>query len=264
MSHQSRANQTTMSNTGQVSPAVLAVAINAAATVIIVPPPAPASQLPPLAQFVGSVVARSKVGPNAVSVAVAYLERIRRKLPKSARGLPCSGHRLFLAALILSAKYINDKTYKNRSWVSFTEGLFPVSEINLMERQFLSIIDFDLHCHEEDHAQVMCAIRAFDSKIQGMMFTKPQQQQQQHPVRSDSATSFEPHSPPEFVSEPCPTLSQGYLPSPVAPSPLPLSMMTQSSASSSAGVPRFHPYQLAVHNKRLVSPSVSPSAPPQF
>ncbi|KAJ3400738.1 hypothetical protein CcCBS67573_g02416 [Chytriomyces confervae] len=247
-----------MSNTGQVSPAVLAVAINAAATVISVPPPPPASQLPPLAQFVGSVVARSKVGPNAVSVAVAYLERIRRTLPKSARGLPCSGHRLFLAALILSAKYINDKTYKNRSWVSFTEGLFPVSEINLMERQFLSIIDFDLHCHEEDHAQVMCAIRAFDSKIQGMMFSK------QQPVRSDSATSFEPHSPPEFVSKPCPVLSQGYLPSPVAPSPLPLSMMTQSSASS-AGVPRFHPYQLAaVHNKRLVSPSVSPSAPAQF
>ncbi|KAJ3250602.1 hypothetical protein HDU77_006489 [Chytriomyces hyalinus] len=247
MTNQLRHTQptTTTLHSGQVSPAVLAVAVNAAATVITVPPPPLSSQLPPLAQFVGSVVARSKVGPNAVSVAVAYLERIRRKLPKSARGLPCSCHRLFLAALILSAKYINDKTYKNRSWVSFSEGLFPASEINLMERQFLSIIDFDLHCHEADHAQVLHAINTQDSKIKGMLFNSLQ------PPRSDSATSFEPHSPPDFSTNSCPGLSQGFLPSPVTPSPLPLSMMAHAS--------RFQPYALSAPGKKLVTPSVSPS-----
>ncbi|KAI8611359.1 hypothetical protein BC830DRAFT_1039929, partial [Chytriomyces sp. MP71] len=108
------------------------------------------SQLPSLSHFVGSVVSRSRVGANAVKVAVAYLDRMKAKLPKSARGLPCSCHRLFLASLILAAKYINDKTYKNRSWVSFTDGLFPSSEINLMERQFLNIIDFNVSFSETD------------------------------------------------------------------------------------------------------------------
>ncbi|KAI8844102.1 hypothetical protein BJ741DRAFT_590041 [Chytriomyces cf. hyalinus JEL632] len=169
-------------------------------------------------------------------------------IPLSCAGLPCSCHRLFLAALILSAKYINDKTYKNRSWVSFSEGLFPASEINLMERQFLSIIDFDLHCHEVDHNQVLNAINTQDSKIKGMLFNSLQ-----HPQRSDSATSFEPHSPPDFSTKPCPGLSQGFLPSPVTPSPLPLSMMAHAS--------RFQPYALSAQGKKLVTPSVSPSVP---
>ncbi|KAI8610083.1 hypothetical protein BC830DRAFT_1147406, partial [Chytriomyces sp. MP71] len=194
---------------------------------------------------------RSRVGANAVRVAVAYLDRMKARLPKSARGLPCSCHRLFLASLILAAKYINDKTYKNRSWVSFTDGLFPSSEINLMERQFLNIVDFNVSFSDADFASVSAAVNACDLRIKGILA------QSVFAPSTVVPSAFEPSTPPResTLAKPCPALSHSYLPSPATPSPIPLSMLT-SSVGPAAGSHRFAPYQVP---KKMVSPSVTPS-----
>ena len=52
------------------------------------------------------------------------------------------GRRMFLAALILASKFQQDRTYSNKAW-SKISGL-PVSEINLNEITFLSLIDYRL------------------------------------------------------------------------------------------------------------------------
>ncbi|KAJ3093532.1 hypothetical protein HK100_006561 [Physocladia obscura] len=127
------------------SAAHVALVVQAAANVIKCPPTSTSTTtIPPLAQFVALVASRARSTPETLLITTALLDRARRRLPSSARGLPCTAHRLFLAALVVAAKSANDKTYKNKSFVSFADGLFPLSEINLMERQLLGILDYDV------------------------------------------------------------------------------------------------------------------------
>ncbi|CAO3565850.1 unnamed protein product [Mortierella alpina] len=90
-------------------------------------------------------------------------------------GMPCTCHRVFLASLIVAAKYLNDQSPKNKHW-SAHSTVFSVGEVNLMEKQLLSLLDFDLRITEADLA----------SSLQD--FLHQQQQQQQLPSPSVSAS----------------------------------------------------------------------------
>lgn len=90
-----------------------------------------------------------------------YLERLRKKLPPVAKGLKCTTHRIFLACLIITAKYVNDSSPKNRHWANYTrvestpyqdfsEFRFSRTEVNLMEKQLLGLLDYDLNFGMEE------------------------------------------------------------------------------------------------------------------
>jgi hypothetical protein len=64
-------------------------------------------------------------------------------------GMHCTCHRVFLATLIVAAKYLNDQSPKNKHW-SAHSSVFSVGEVNLMEKQLLSLLDFDLRITEAD------------------------------------------------------------------------------------------------------------------
>ncbi|CAO3572629.1 unnamed protein product [Mortierella alpina] len=66
-------------------------------------------------------------------------------------GMHCTCHRVFLATLIVAAKYLNDQSPKNKHW-SAHSSVFSVGEVNLMEKQLLSLLDFDLRITESDLA----------------------------------------------------------------------------------------------------------------
>lgn len=57
------------------------------------------------------------------------------------------GRRMFLAALISSSKYLQDRNYSNRAW-SKISGL-PAVEININERMFLMLMDYQLFISAE-------------------------------------------------------------------------------------------------------------------
>ncbi|THV00575.1 hypothetical protein K435DRAFT_657034, partial [Dendrothele bispora CBS 962.96] len=105
-----------------------------------------------LKDFIIQLVKACHVHVSTLLTTLIYLERLHLKLPVIAKG-GSTRHRVFLATLIVSAKYLNDSTPKNAHWQKYAL-VFPLKEINLMESQLLSMLDFDLRFDEEEACRV--------------------------------------------------------------------------------------------------------------
>ncbi|KAG5916285.1 hypothetical protein E4U42_007727 [Claviceps africana] len=113
--------------------------------------------LPSLEEFITQLVVSSNVQVPTLMSTLVYLTRLKSKLQPMARGLPCTTHRIFLASLILSAKYLNDSSPKNKHWANYTHITtqmytfgFNRTEVNLMEKQLLFLLEWDLRINEQD------------------------------------------------------------------------------------------------------------------
>lgn len=110
-----------------------------------------------LRTFVQEVLRRSKTSYSTLQVALYYLILIQSCIPKrdftmeqledsqSCRAMQC-GRRMFLAALILASKYLQDRNFSARAW-SKISGL-KTFEINTNEMAFLSAVNWKLHIPE--------------------------------------------------------------------------------------------------------------------
>ena len=111
----------------------------------------------PLRTYIEETLRRSRTSYSTLQVALYYLILIKPFVPKSdftmeqsnedpaCRALMC-GRRMFLAALILASKYLQDRNYSAKAW-SKMSGL-RVDEINTNERTFLAKICWKLHIAE--------------------------------------------------------------------------------------------------------------------
>jgi PHO85 cyclin-1 len=92
-----------------------------------------------LEEFIRYVVKRSNVQTGTLLASLVYTARLQRKLVAVAKGLACTCHRIFLATLIVTSKYLNDTSPKNKHWARYAV-IFSVPEINLMEKQLLFLL----------------------------------------------------------------------------------------------------------------------------
>lgn len=63
--------------------------------------------LPPLENFIKSLVRKSKCHIPTLLCTLVYLDRLKFRLPPRSTGSPSTRHRVFLATLIVAAKYLN-------------------------------------------------------------------------------------------------------------------------------------------------------------
>lgn len=82
----------------------------------------------------------------SLKFAQQFLQKIRSVGSPYCAGLESNQFRLFVTSLLLADKYSEDHPYTNKSWSSLS-GL-SLSEINLMERSFLDIMQHGLYMPE--------------------------------------------------------------------------------------------------------------------
>ena len=112
----------------------------------------------PLRTFIQETLRRSRTSYSTLQVALYYLIKIKphvpnpdlakeqsREKPGVCRAMQC-GRRMFLAALILASKYLQDRNYSARAW-SKISGLNTL-EINQNELMFLEAVGWRLHISE--------------------------------------------------------------------------------------------------------------------
>ncbi|KAJ1972756.1 hypothetical protein H4R34_005300 [Dimargaris verticillata] len=105
------------------------------------PPSASASPdqtLPPLADFMQTVYERLHPSHLTVVASLIYVERFRQRMPQTARGTAATPYCIFLAALMVADKFLNDnKTFRTKAVADATDGLFTVHQVNRMEATFM-------------------------------------------------------------------------------------------------------------------------------
>ncbi|KAH9484482.1 PHO85 cyclin-1 [Psilocybe cubensis] len=97
--------------------------------------------------FVSKVLTRAEVTMPTLLATLAYIDRARPHLHIGMEEWALE--RVFLGALIVASKYLNDSTLKNVHWAMCT-SVFGKRDVGRIEREFLDVLNFELKITEDD------------------------------------------------------------------------------------------------------------------
>lgn len=151
------------------------------------PPTYRTRQLPSLMTFISKLVRYTNVYTGTLMSTIIYMNRLKSRLPPDAQGMACTRHRIFLACLIIASKYFNDSSPKNVHWSKYTDGLFDTTDVNLMERQLLMLLDWDLRIDNVELVKtwkrfldpIKSRLRKAEEYRKSLLLAQKQQPQQQ-------------------------------------------------------------------------------------
>lgn len=101
-----------------------------------------------LTVFIKKLIKYSNVQTPTLMASLIYLNKLRNILPANAVGMETTRHRIFLGALILSAKSLNDSSPMNKHWTKYTDGLLTIEEVNMAERELIGLLKWDINVKE--------------------------------------------------------------------------------------------------------------------
>ncbi|KAI3641342.1 hypothetical protein MIR68_000472 [Amoeboaphelidium protococcarum] len=132
----------------------------------------PLKRVPLLKEYIKDLLLKSGITSKLIGVIYIYLCKVKAALPLTAKGLPCTPHRLFTAALVLAWKFTSDHGIKNLHW-SRVSGIFCVSEINLIERQFLSLLQYRLSVSDGEYYDYLSQLDRYNDALRGSFKSLP-------------------------------------------------------------------------------------------
>jgi hypothetical protein len=134
---------------------------------------------------------------------------------------------------MIASKVICDDTYSNKSWTIVAQGLFTLREINQMEREMCSYLDWELNVDSETMSRFERAVKKDFSQQQDSYPTYPVEMVSKRAVRAAVSTTATPIPEPNSTTSPIPMFSQQRNASPSKPAPPSRSNSTWSSPNSS-------------------------------
>ena len=114
------------------------------------------SSWPSMETFAAHLVSGMSISRATLVVASIYMDRLRTALSVNARGTASTPYRILLASLIVSHKCHHDVRIKNKAWLKCTRGNgyvgfgFTLREVNSMERELLSSLDYNTLIGKQD------------------------------------------------------------------------------------------------------------------
>lgn len=106
-------------------------------------PPGSPSRIPSLHTFIERLVKYSHVPTSTLMSTLVYLARLREILPPNSVGMETTRHRIFLGALILAAKNLNDSSPLNKHWCKYTDGLLALKDVNALEMEMIEYMGWE-------------------------------------------------------------------------------------------------------------------------
>ncbi|KAI8637667.1 hypothetical protein BD408DRAFT_424105 [Parasitella parasitica] len=100
--------------------------------------------LPTLHIFVRHIFYQCKLTPTILVIALIYLGRLKSGLPHKSKGEFDTPYKMFIAAVILASKFVEDMDLKAHSIYKLVAPLYNARDINEMERSFLGVVKYNL------------------------------------------------------------------------------------------------------------------------
>jgi len=132
----------------------------------IVKPATNTSPLPELVYFINKLCVRSHINCHVAIIALIYLHRCKRVLPKGAVGNPDTAHRIFLASVLTASKFLHDTTaaaaprLTNQKLCDLCDGMYTLRDIGDLERAFLKVIKYRCWVSHDDIQRFLSKHRA--------------------------------------------------------------------------------------------------------
>lgn len=144
----------------------------------------------PLTKFIHKLIEYSNVQAPTLMASLVYLNRLRNILPGNAVGMETTRHRIFLAALILSAKSLNDSSPLNKHWTKYTDGLMTNKEVNSAERELIGLLKWNLNVTQDELVTVLQPFLApIKQSLQKRMLSESAAKQKYYKLSNNQSTS---------------------------------------------------------------------------
>lgn len=101
-------------------------------------------------KWVTTLLSTTQVSQNVILLALLFIYRLK-KITANVKGKAGSEYRLLTVALMLGNKFLDDNTYTNKTWADVS-GI-SVSEIHVMEVEFLSNMKYNLYTSKEQWSE---------------------------------------------------------------------------------------------------------------
>ncbi|KAL9560035.1 hypothetical protein MBANPS3_000150 [Mucor bainieri] len=130
---------------------------------------------PAFKKFCYQVLTATQLQESAVYLSLKYIAILLQSNP-SIEGAEGSEYRLFIVALMLANKFLDDNTFTNKTW-SDVSGM-KVHDLNIMEAEFLEALDYNLFVREYDYTVWKHLLEECRDRAQMSYYDGPQQRQQ--------------------------------------------------------------------------------------